>query len=101
MSLSKLKESITGRSHHNCVFCPKTTPILLANAILLFHGVLSRTKQSPESGTNIPVSIFKVVDFPAPLGPIKPTNSPFWMENVIPQSAWMVIFFLFRRSLTF
>ena len=34
-----------------------------------------------------PVSIFIVVDFPAPLGPRKPRISPFSTENEIPVTA--------------
>src|SRR5690606_16014070 len=34
------------------------------------------TRISPESGAMMPAAQFIVVDFPAPLGPMKPTNSP-------------------------
>ena len=42
---------------------------------------------SPSVGKRIPVSIFMVVDFPAPLGPIHATRSPLLMLNEILSTA--------------
>ncbi|MNI57167.1 hypothetical protein D3C73_1122110 [compost metagenome] len=42
----------------------------------------------PLSGTNMPLMILMVVDFPAPFGPIYPTISPGWMLNEISVNAW-------------
>ena len=36
----------------------------------------------PESAAKKPVIIFIIVDFPAPFGPKKPTNSPFFIEKL-------------------
>ena len=43
---------------------------------LFFQGVNPKTFTPPEVGCKIPVSILIVVDFPAPLGPMKATRSP-------------------------
>ena len=66
----KLKDSITGKSHHNCVFCPKTAPIFLLFSILFSFGTIPFTTTCPDVGDNRPVSIFIVVDFPAPFSPM-------------------------------
>ena len=68
--LISLKDSITGKSHHSCVFCPKTAPIFLLFSILFSFGTIPFTTTCPEVGVNSPVSIFIVVDFPAPFSPM-------------------------------
>ena len=44
-------------------------------------------KISPLSGSKKPVSIFIVVDFPAPFGPRKPTTSPLETDKSILSTA--------------
>ena len=44
-------------------------------------------KMSPLSGSRKPVSIFIVVDFPAPFGPRKPTTSPLCTLKLILSTA--------------
>jgi len=38
----------------------------------------------PVKGFNIPLPNFRIVDFPEPLAPRRPMNSPALIENVIP-----------------
>ena len=49
---------------------------------------------SPLSGFNIPQSIFMVVDLPAPLGPMYPTISPFFISKEISSTACTSLYFL-------
>ena len=62
-------DSINGRSHHNWLRWPNTTPILRALRSRSCHGTDPATSTTPLVGTRMPVSILMVVDFPAPLGP--------------------------------
>ena len=71
-SLFSLYESSGDKSHLNCVFCPKITPISNKFLILFFIGSLSKTFISPSSTFNIPSIILIKVDFPAPFNPINP-----------------------------
>lgn len=52
----------------------------------------------PDVGGMYPVSIFMVVDFPAPLGPKKPTISPVSIANEIWLTAHCVPYCLARFS---
>ena len=70
MSLSKSKDSITGKSHHNWVRCPNTTPICRTVAMRARQGTRPSTSHRPEVGTRMPASTLMVVDFPAPFGPM-------------------------------
>ena len=44
----------------------------------------------PASGSRKPVSIFMVVDLPAPLGPRKPSTSPCRTRSEMPSTAMIV-----------
>src|SRR5579885_280203 len=72
---------MSGRSHHNCVLCPKTSPMRRANSRRWETGLNPATRTAPPLGTRIPVSILIVVDFPAPFGPIRPIISPRSIRN--------------------
>ena len=47
---------------------------------------------SPEVGYKMPVNIFIVVDFPAPLGPINAKISPSSTEKLISSTALIVLY---------
>ncbi len=68
--LSSLKDSWTAISHQSWDLWPKTTPIVLTNFSRSLWGFIPFTITSPLVGVRIPVSIFMVVDFPAPFSPI-------------------------------
>ncbi len=63
-------ESISGRSHHRVVRCPKTTPMRCASRVRSRDGSMPATRSRPPLGVRMPVSILMVVDFPAPFGPM-------------------------------
>ena len=52
------------------VRCPNTTPMLRVSATRSRDGSIPATLTRPEVGTRMPVSIFTVVDLPAPFGPM-------------------------------
>ena len=70
ISFKIVKDSLNGKSHHNCVLCPNTTPIFPAFFLRFLYGSIPLTLQVPLVGVKMPVIILMVVDFPAPLLPI-------------------------------
>ena len=89
---SSSNNSRVGRSHHNCVRCPNTTPIRRTCSTRCRYGTRPSTTTRPLLGTRMPVSIFIVVDLPAPLGPIYPTISPSFTRNETSSTATTVCF---------
>ena len=67
---SSSNDSISGRSHHSCTRWPNIAPIRRASWMRWRDGSSPPTEIRPALGTRIPVSIFTVVDFPAPFGPM-------------------------------
>jgi hypothetical protein len=51
------------------------------------RGTSPSTTTRPEVGSSTPVRTLRVVDFPAPFGPTKPTNSPGSMRKLTPSTA--------------
>ena len=70
MSFNRSKESITGTSHHSWERWPNTTPMWATCRLRSCQGTRPSTRQTPESGVSMPLSILMVEDFPAPLGPM-------------------------------
>src|SRR3989344_1083774 len=85
-------------SHHNCSFCPKTTPICFTYFILSFQGINPRTLTSPELGNKTPDNAFIAVLFPAPFGPINPNISPSSTSKEIPFNASLYSYFLWTND---
>jgi hypothetical protein len=67
---SRLNDSRSGRSHQSCERWPKTTPMRSASRVRCGTGVSPHTDTVPAEGVSTPVSIFSVVDLPAPFGPM-------------------------------
>ena len=67
---SSSNESASGRSHQSCMRCPNITPMRRASWMRCREGSRPATEIRPDDGTRMPVSIFTVVDFPAPFGPM-------------------------------
>ena len=99
--LISLKDSITGKSHHSCVFWPNTAPIFLLFSILFWLGFKLSTTTSPEVGVKSPVSILIVVDFPAPFSPMYPISSPSCISKFIWFTAVNSLYFGFIRFLKY
>ena len=57
-----------------------------------------RTSITPADGVMIPASACRSVDFPAPLGPITASDSPWTSWNVTPSSAQKSVGRSSRRS---
>jgi hypothetical protein len=68
-------------SHKSWGFWPNTTPMSSASFFLSRQGSRPSVCAVPELGTRIPVSIFSVVDLPAPFSPMNPTLSPRSIVN--------------------
>lgn len=66
--------------------------MLYANSFLFFIGFISITLIVPLSGYKIPVNIFIVVDFPAPLGPINAKISPLSTVKLILLTAFTFLY---------
>ena len=60
---------MAGRSHHNWVRWPKTTPMRLTWPMRSCQGTRPWTSQRPESGTTMPERILTVVRFARPVWP--------------------------------
>ena len=69
-------DSASGRSHHSCERCPKTTPIRRDSSARCSTGRSPHVVTRPAVGVRMPVSILIVVDLPAPFAPMYPTASP-------------------------
>ena len=50
-------------------------------------GSKPATEIRPDDGTRMPVSIFTVVDLPAPFGPMYPTSEPASISKLMPSTA--------------
>ena len=87
MSRRSSKLSMTGRSHHSCVRCPKTAPMRATCLMRSRQGTNPPTSQWPAVGSRIPQRILMVVDFPAPFGPMRPSSSPSRSVKLMPLRA--------------
>src|ERR1017187_4668693 len=71
----------------------KTAPDSGTKPTRRFTSIVSSSRLNPQIvavplvGASMPVSIFKVVDFPAPLGPRKPTICPAGISSESPSTA--------------
>src|SRR3954470_9558562 len=81
MTFSKRKLSRAGISQRICGFCPNTTPMFCASRRRSRQGTTPSVSTRPALGTRMPVSIFTVVDLPAPFSPMSPTLSPRSTRN--------------------
>jgi hypothetical protein len=70
MRFKSLNDSTTAMSHQSCVRWPNTAPIVRVYAERSRAGMKPFTRTSPEVGVRMPVSIFTVVDLPAPFAPM-------------------------------
>ena len=67
---SSSNDSMSGRSHQSCTRWPNITPMRPASLVRCRVGTRPATEIRPRDGTRMPVSIFTVVDLPAPFGPM-------------------------------
>src|SRR5206468_3385366 len=77
-------ESRAGMSHWSWFRFPMTRVIRRRKSRSRRDGICPKTNASPEVVYRRPESILRVVVFPAPFGPRKPTTSPAAMSKLYP-----------------
>jgi hypothetical protein len=81
---------MAGRSQMSCCLLPMTRVIFFKKAFSRLWGTCPATRALPLVGWTRPVSIFRVVVLPAPLGPKNPTTSPGSIRKETPSTALTV-----------